>query len=135
MEKWRDIPGYSAYQASNLGRVRSLDHEVLCKDGRVRLQKGRILKQAKASHGYKTVCLGRNNTQSVHVLVASAFIGPCPAGFEVRHLDGNPENNASDNLLYGSRADNIADAKKAGTWWTPERYGAHRPRDWHGRYT
>jgi hypothetical protein len=36
----------------------------------------------------------------VHDLVASAFLGPCPAGFKVRHKDGNGFNNKLENLEY-----------------------------------
>jgi hypothetical protein len=36
----------------------------------------------------------------VHDLVASAFLGPCPVGFKVRHKDGNGFNNKLENLEY-----------------------------------
>ena len=36
----------------------------------------------------------------VHRLVATAFLGPCPPGLVVRHLDNNTTNNHVDNLAY-----------------------------------
>lgn len=56
------------------------------------------------------------------VLVAEAFI-PNPHGYpEVRHMDGNPHNNRVSNLKWGTHADNMADAKRHGTfhYFTPE---------------
>jgi hypothetical protein len=40
-------------------------------------------------------------TVDVHVLVAETFIGPCPPGMEVRHLDGDERHNHKSNLGYG----------------------------------
>ena len=39
----------------------------------------------------------------------SAFVGPCPEGQEVRHLDGDPTNNAINNLAYGTGSENKRD--------------------------
>jgi hypothetical protein len=50
-------------------------------------------------------------------LVALAFLGPCPDGQEVRHLDGDPLNNRVDNLEYGSRTENILDVYRIGRPW------------------
>lgn len=49
----------------------------------------------------------RNRT--VHRLVLETFIGPCPPKMECRHLDGNPANNRLDNLVWGTRKENMRD--------------------------
>jgi transposase len=51
----------------------------------------------------------------VHALVALAFIGPRPNGQVVRHLDGDKKNNRPDNLAYGEKWVNAADARRHGT--------------------
>ena len=53
-----------------------------------------------------------------HVLVCEAFHGPRPEGREVRHLDGNPGNDAPDNLAWGTHVQNMQDAVKHGTHYT-----------------
>jgi hypothetical protein len=58
---------------------------------------------------------GVQKTFRVHQLVAAAFIGLCPEGQEVRHLDGTRDNNASSNLAYGDRSANMMDAVRHGT--------------------
>jgi hypothetical protein len=63
-----------------------------------------------------TLCSnGRQESWFVHQLVAAAFLGPRPDGLEVRHLDGDPLNNAVSNLAYGTRLENIQDKKRHGT--------------------
>lgn len=120
-EVWKDIPGYEGkYQASDLGRIRSLNRRVNIGGGHTRLMKGRVLRPA-ASKKYDphlTVVLGHGeNGSSVHRLVAAAFLGPCPKGQEVRHLDGNPQNNHISNLAYGTRTENICDVMRIGKAW------------------
>lgn len=111
MDIWRDIPGYPGYQVSNLGRVRSVDRVVKTLRGE-RRYRGKILKPGVASHNYLTVAIGKDNSMSVHVLVALAFIGPAPfEGAEVRHLDDVRTNNFDFNLAWGSRGDNGRDKK------------------------
>lgn len=54
-------------------------------------------------------------TKSVHRLVCMAFHGmPEPSTLQVRHLDGNPENNRPDNLKWGTQQDNWLDRKAHG---------------------
>lgn len=41
----------------------------------------------------------------VHQLVAEAFIGPCPPGYKLVHLDGIPDHNHLANLAYVPKSD------------------------------
>lgn len=115
-EEWRTVYGFEGgYEVSSHGRVRSIDRAVVNKCGVVKLLKGKILRPGIASNGYPSVALGRGSTKMIHALVACAFIGPCPVGQEVRHKDGDRKNPARFNLEYGTRGDNMNDAKKHGT--------------------
>lgn len=120
-EIWRDVVGFEdAYQVSNLGRVRSKSRVVIMSASHksvehVSRRKGRLLRPGRASNGYFTVALGRNNSRTVHSLVAETFIGPCPEGHEVLHIDGTRTNNCAYNLRYGTRSENMLDAVKHGT--------------------
>lgn len=62
--------------------------------------------------------LRRDKTQEriyVHRAIAEAFFGPCPDGMQCRHLDGNPRNNAVENLAWGTPEENHADKVAHGT--------------------
>jgi HNH endonuclease/NUMOD4 motif len=114
-ERWLPIAGYeNFYEVSDLGRVRSLRR----KTGSG-WRGGRVLKgRPHPKSGHLQVQLSVANVAKhkyVHVLVARAFIGECPPGQEVRHLDGNPGNNAVENLTYGTRSENNLDAVRHGT--------------------
>lgn len=50
----------------------------------------------------------------VHVLVAHAFLGPCPPDHEVNHKDGDKANNRWDNLEYLTHAENMQHAVRIG---------------------
>ncbi|MFW6015287.1 MAG: HNH endonuclease [bacterium] len=43
------------------------------------------------------------------------FVGNCPDGKEVRHLNGIPDDNRLKNLKYGTRKENVQDSIKHGT--------------------
>lgn len=94
---------------SDQGRVRSL--------ARPR-HPGRVLKPRLDSQGYALVTLSQDDqqrTRFVHRLVALAFLGPCPPGREVRHLDGDPANCRVGNLAYGTHRENELDKRTHGT--------------------
>ncbi|UZQ49090.1 NUMOD4 motif-containing HNH endonuclease [Clostridium kluyveri] len=123
-EFWKDIPGYEGrYQASTLGRIRSVDHYVNGKSryGKPfkRLVKGRILRPGRYNQdGHVSVVLGHKaNGSPVHQLIALTFLGDRPKGYDVRHLDGNPQNNKLNNLAYGTRKQNILDVYNQGKAW------------------
>lgn len=113
-EVWFLIPGYWPYEASSLGRIR---------------RDGKILKPAGGTrhNRYHQVTLyptgDPTQVQHVHVLVLLAFQGPRPRGYQSRHLDGNRFNNRADNLRWGTREENLADARKHGSF-TKNRKGA-----------
>jgi|SRR5699024_3076678 len=104
MEEWRDIPGYeNHYQASVLGRIRSVKKEVY------------TLNPSAPSNRYKRVTLSKNGIKkqhSVHRLVLSAFSGE--SNQQVNHMDGNKENNELSNLEYCTPTENIRHAWESG---------------------
>ena len=126
-EEWRPVPGFEGqYEVSSLGRVRGLARPVtqMSRHGTpfTRLIPARVLRPGKASNGYFTVMLGRTGgSRCVHELVAEAFHGPRPPGHDTRHKDGSRDNNRADNLEWGTRSQNIEDAIKLGTWFSPAR--------------
>jgi hypothetical protein len=87
----------------------------------------RILKPRADGGGYLYVRLGRGSEPQLPAkvadLAAAAFIGPKPRGHDVRHLDGLKTNNAAANLAYGTRSENMADARRHGTLAVGERQG------------
>ena len=111
-EIWRAIPGFDGYEASNLGRIRSLDRTVIRGSShggmRPRKYRGRMLNQSTHSGGYLLAHVGpgRSRTRYVHRLVLLTFEGPAPVGHEVGHKDNNPKNNRLSNLRYITRSEN-----------------------------
>lgn len=111
-EIWRAIPGIEGYEASSLGRIRSIDRIVMrgSKWGKSGLRKyrGRVLSFGTRGSPYLRITLGRQRTvQYVHILVALAFHGKMPRNkHQVSHLDGDPRNNRPSNLTYMTRSEN-----------------------------
>jgi NUMOD4 motif/HNH endonuclease len=106
---WKTIPGFSSYQASDRGKIRSVPRTV----GSRRLA-GVVLKARLNNSGYELVNLtgddGIRQTRTVHSLVLEAFAGPCPDGCESLHANDNPTDNRwPENLSWGSKEANMAD--------------------------
>ena len=118
-ERWLPIPGWEGtYEASDHGRVRSVEREVVCTLGRRRTLRGKVLSPCINTNGYQQVSLVRNSrghSQRVHVLVMLAFAGHRPDGFDVCHNDGNQLNNHLSNLRWGTRSENRYDSVQHGT--------------------
>lgn len=122
-EIWKDIPGYEGrYQASTMGRIRSVDRTItqIGRFGRpfTRRIKGKILRPGRSKSGHLSVVLGHGaHGSQVHQLVLLTFLGPVPKGMEVRHLNGDPADNRIENLVYGTRTENILDVYAIGKPW------------------
>lgn len=116
-EKWKwIIEDY--YQASNMGRVRSVDRVVRHYRGGTLRLKSRIMQLTPDKDGYLTVCLqkyGVRQVRKVHKLVAEAFIGPCPEGQQVCHNSKTVTDNSVGNLRYDTAKNNNLQRRKDGT--------------------
>jgi len=112
-EVWRPIPGRNGYEASNLGRLRSVGRWIYY-DVRRRWVRDRILRTRITKFGYEQVVFNEG-TALVHALVMLAFYGLPPEGMEVCHADNNKQNNSLTNLRYGTRKSNEADKDIHGT--------------------
>lgn len=124
-EVWRDIPGYAgSYQASDQGRIRSV-HRVVRDGSRSRELSGGVLKPVLLKTGYLVVGLsvgGKMKNYLVQWLVLLAFVGPRPAGWDVCHDDGDRTNNRLANLRYDTRANNLFDMRRHGTYRSGEHH-------------
>lgn len=121
-EVWLPVANSPGYEVSSLGRVRSLDREIVDRRGRVKRLKGKVLSPGFHDFGYPFVMLGKQRGEKVHVLVAEAFIGPRPPGMQVCHDDGVETNNVPGNLYYGTPKQNQADRRRHGTDNAGERH-------------
>ena len=50
----------------------------------------------------------------MHRIVMAAFVGICPEGYQVNHIDGNKGNNHISNLEYVTSKENVLHAYKNG---------------------
>jgi len=107
-EVWKPISDFPRYEVSNMGRVRSS----WCKNGR---KEQFILKPRTRYNGYFCIDLydsdpitGRVKvkTVSIHRLVARAFIGLCPEGYVIDHINGDNWDNRVENLRYVTPSEN-----------------------------
>jgi hypothetical protein len=121
-ERWKRIPGFPHYQASTLGRIRSIDRKTWQPNPRTGEyswfpKRGRVLRPGKTVKGYPYVNLceeGKITNKLVHILVARTFHGKCPEGQEVRHKDGVKVNVKPTNLEYGTPLQNGEDSRRLG---------------------
>lgn len=118
-EKWRDIPGYEgSYQASNLGRIRSLDRVITraasSRRGAYKAKlKGRFIKPVKNTQGYMVVPLGRSNSCArVHQLIAKTFIPNRDGKPMINHKNGDKSDNRVTNLEWCTNQENQIHAVK-----------------------
>ena len=113
MEKeiWKQIPGFSRYEASNLGNIRTHDWK-----GSWRTV---VLKSAKNKKGYLVTVLindeGNKKNIRVHRMVAFAFLGvPDDMSLTVNHKNHIKDDNIPENLEYMTALENAKEAQDNG---------------------
>ena len=119
-EVWKDIKGYEGiYQVSDLGRVKSLEREIMRSDGKPTYQKECILKP-KIDRGYYRVGLrleGIKKHFAVHRLVALSFNIPNPENKRtVDHKNEDKLDNRLENLRWATQKEQIGYAMATGTF-------------------
>ena len=117
MEQWKDIPGFDGiYEASTEGRIRSKEGKTtVSRIHGIRHWKQRIIKQkwARRKNGKSSdarVALwkeGKPHYFLVSRLIALTWCDGYTEGATVNHIDGDPANNAAENLEWLSLQENI----------------------------
>lgn len=106
-EKWREIPGYPKYWASNAGNIR------VNRGTKFYNMKGCPDKDGYIKHTLKVD--GQVIYRRRAPLVAMTWIGPRPEGLVVCHKNGINTDDRPDNLEYKSQRENIHDKFIHGT--------------------
>jgi hypothetical protein len=118
-EVWVPAVGFEdSSEVSNFGNVRTIDRLIIRSNGRKCFYKGQDLKPMIRS-GYPSVTLPdpisrKRTSQTIHAMVALAFIGVRPQGYCINHIDGNKLNNCVENLEYCTYSENKIHAYKNG---------------------
>jgi hypothetical protein len=106
VETWKPLSGYyDNYEVSDFGRVRNAS--------------GLVLRPCFTVRGYIQVTLRRHGigkARTVHSLVAEAFLGSCPTGYQVNHKNGIKTDARLSNLEYVTPAENMRHARAMGLY-------------------
>ena len=106
MEEWKEIQGFSNYDVSSFGQVRSKPR---------RKSKGGLLKFYVDTHGRYGVHLFDDNSKRVncrvHRLVADAFIPNTEGKPQIDHINGDRLDNRVENLRWATGRENQINTK------------------------
>jgi hypothetical protein len=120
--EWVSWPGFSLYEASHRGHVRSVDGRVV--NGR-RLR-GVVLKPGPDDEGYLWVNVtgddGKRHRIPVHRAVLLAHAGAPEPGQETLHKFGPADNRFPEAIGWGTHKENHDDQVAAGTAVVPESF-------------
>lgn len=118
-EVWREIPNFSKYYVSNMGRVVTLNRNE---------KKPILMKAHNDKDGYKRIALYDKAKEDykccfVHQLVLFAFVGEKPKGKETSHLNHNRTDNRLYNLKWETGSENQRRRVENGTDMRGEKGG------------
>jgi hypothetical protein len=131
-EIWKSIPGFNGYyEASNHGRIRSVDRTVTT--NRIKADGSAVTVRCKgvvrsldvSPGGYPQVHLsvdGADRVWPVNFLVCAAFHGPRPGKQVAAHNDGMKLNCRPENLRWDTQSGNLADRLKHDTHFRGDRH-------------
>lgn len=103
---WRIIPRLESYEIDRSENVRRAI------DGGA-YKRGHIVRSRPDKDGYLLITLsqaGKKVHCKMHQLVMRAFVGECPSGMEVNHINGNKADNRVENLEYTTHQRNAQHA-------------------------
>lgn len=104
IEVWKDIKDYQGiYKISNYGKVLNV------KTNKLRKLQVHKVKNKHRIYNKCGVCLWKNKKYknfTLSRLVYETFIGNVPDGFQIDHIDNNPQNNRLDNLQLLTPSEN-----------------------------
>lgn len=141
-EIWRGVVGFSNYEVSNLGRIKSLSRTFIRSSRNKNNPPHYVTTKEKIISGWHHAAHGQRKNRCkvalrkddityetpIHVIVLTAFRGCCPPGMEGCHNDGNYANNRLSNLRWDTHKSNQMDMRKHGTFKPPPvHYGEKHP--------
>ena len=109
-EIWKPIKGYEGfYEVSDIGRIRTIAHYTISKDGRLMFIPQKIKKPSITRKGYYYVRLSQNGKGKcfkIHLLVANAFIPNVENKPFVDHINTIKTDNRACNLRWVTSKEN-----------------------------
>jgi hypothetical protein len=113
-ELWHAVVGCEGrYAVSSEGRVRSLDHVAIRKNGYRLPISGQVITPSINNAGRPTVSID-GIPRVVQALVLEAFVEPRPAGMECCHGNDIKTDNRLENLRWATRSQNQYDRVRNG---------------------